>query len=313
MVAVGDLALDENLAPLLDPIGGKDLLPIPPAIADIDRRILLAQLIRQQRAATTPVEALRLARQLASALDQLDVEQKSLDDVREHDLTGEMQSHWQSAYGDFLHIAELYAAELATRGQMNPSARRNALLGRFAAALPSDVPVIAAGITTAAPAVAALLRAVSRLPNGMLIWPHVDLDMAQEDWDALGPVKRDEDALPQSEESHPQFHLKLLFDRMGFRREEIERFPGTKANAALTTIDQIFCRADATLHWTELAAADKRLPHARLLSAADSAEEALAIAVLVRQTLECRRNCCAGISRLMIQPGSRWCNCRPRL
>lgn len=286
MVAVGDLALDEALGPLIDPIGDATQPPVPPAIGDIERRILLARLIREQRPAITPVEAMRLARHLAGALDQLDVEEIGLDRVRKHDLRADLQSHWQSAYGDFLNIAEDFATELAKRGQMNPAARRNALLGRFAMALPHDVPVIAAGISTAAPAVADLLRAVARLPNAMIIWPHVDLTMSGQDWDLLGPVLREGDLSPESEESHPQFHLKLLFDRMAIRREEIELFPNTKASNALGAVDEIFCRADASLHWSALEPARKRLAHARLLTAADSAEEALAISVLVREAIE---------------------------
>jgi ATP-dependent helicase/nuclease subunit B len=289
MVAVGDLGLDEALGPLLDPIGDAAAPPIPPAISDIERRVLLTRLIRQQRPAITPVEALRLAKHLASALDQLDVEEVGLDKVNDHDLSDDLSQHWQSAYSDFLAIARAYLAELAKRGQMNPSARRNALLDRFAAALPGlspEMPVIAAGITTAAPAVARLLRAVSRLPNGLLVWPHVDLAMTTEEWDALGPVIREEGQLPQTEESHPQYHLKLLFDRMAVRRDEIEHFPGTKPTTALAAVDQIFCRADATLNWSDLKPAEKRLPHARLLTATDSAEEALSIAVLIREALE---------------------------
>jgi ATP-dependent helicase/nuclease subunit B len=289
MVALGDLGLDEALGSLLDPIGDAAAPPVPPAISDIERRVLLTRLIRQQRPTITPVEAMRLAKHLASALDQLDVEEVDLSKVNDHDLSDDLSKHWQSAYGDFLEIALAFQSELAKRGHMNPSARRNALLDRFAAALPAlppEMPVIAVGIATAAPSIARLLKAVSRLPNAMLVWPHVDLAMKSEEWDALGPIIRQEGQSPQSEETHPQYHLKLLFDRMGVRRDEIDCFPGTKPAPTLTAIDEIFCRAEATLGWSALKPADKKLPHARLLTAADSAEEALSIAVLIREALE---------------------------
>lgn len=286
MVAVGDLALDETLGPLLDPIGDASRAPVPPAIADINRRVLLARLIRQQRPAITPVEAMRLARHLAGALDQLDVEEVGLKQVGEHDLSDDLSTHWQSAYGDFLAIARALDDELAKRGMIGPAARRNALLDRFAAALPTNIPVIATGITTAAPAVARLLRAISRLPLGMLIWPHIDLAMDGDEWDALGPLLREGDLLPLSEETHPQYHLKLLLKRMGVRRDEITLFPGAMAATKLVAVDEIFCRADATIGWSDLKPAQKRLDHVRLLTASDSTEEALSIAVLIREALE---------------------------
>lgn len=285
MVAVGDLALDEKLAALLDPIGGIEQDPVPPAIDAIDRRILLTRLIQKQRPTTSAVEALKLASKLANALDVLEIEEIGLDIVRKTDLTDDLQTHWQTAYRDFLAIASAYYAALASRQQLSAPARRNILLNRFAARLPHDMPVIAAGITTSAPAIARLLKAVSRLPHAMIIWPHIDLAMPDGNWDALGPVKR-EGLSDLTEETHPQYHLKQLLDKMAVRRDEIALFPGCSDNPALHSVDRIFAQADQVLHWTELPADSKKLKHARVLTAADSAEEALSVAMLIRQALE---------------------------
>ncbi len=285
MVAVGDLALDETLGSLFDPIGGVTRDPILPAIANIDRRILLTRLIQKQRPNTSPVEALKLAKNLASALDVLEIEEVGLAEVRALDLTPDLQMHWQAAYDDFLTISAAFYTEIAARNLVSAPARRNMLLDRFATALPQDVPIIAAGITTAAPAIARLLKAVSRLPQGMVVWPHLDLAMPDDDWDALGPIKRD-DAADVSEETHPHFHLKLLLDRMGVSRDELDIFPGYKRNRALDVADRIFARADQVLDWADLPPADKRLKQARVMTANDSAEEALAISILIREALE---------------------------
>jgi ATP-dependent helicase/nuclease subunit B len=285
MVAVGDLALDETLGALFDPIGGHSAEPISPAIVEIDRRILLTKLIQKQRPNTSAVEALKLAKKLAAALDVLEIEEVSLDNVRELDLTPDLQSHWQTAYADFLAIAVAYYKELSARKLVSAPARRNLLLDRFAASLPRDVPVIAAGITTAAPVIARLQKAVSRLPQGVVVWPHIDLQMGESDWDALGPVKR-EGASDLAEETHPQFHLKFLLDRMGIRRDEVVEFPAHKRDAALESVDRIFARADQVLDWADLAPSEKRLKQARVMISNDSAEEALAIAMLIRQALE---------------------------
>jgi ATP-dependent helicase/nuclease subunit B len=285
MVAVGDLALDETLGALFDPIGGLGAEPILPVIPDIDRRILLTTLIQKQRHGISQVEALKLAKHLAAALDVLEIEEVGLDLVRNDTLKDDMQAHWQSAYVDFLAIAAAFQAEIRNRKQITAAQRRNLLLGLFALALPTGRPIIAAGITTAAPAIARLLKAVSRLPNGMLVWPHVDRDMLDEDWEALGPNPR-EGGADQTEETHPYFHLKLLFDRMGVRRDEIALFPGIQRKAPLNAVDRIFARAESVLDWADLPLAEKRLKHVRVMTAADSSEEALAIAILIREALE---------------------------
>ncbi len=285
MVAVGDLALDETLGALFDPIGGTAIEPVLPAIADIDRRILLTQLIQKQRPNTSPVEALKLAKNLAAALDVLEIEEVDISRVRALDLTPDLQAHWQTAYHDFLTISAAYYKELAILNQVSAPARRNLLLKRFAATLPQGMPIIAAGITTAAPAIARLLKAVSRLPKGIVVWPHIDVVMSDADWDSLGPVKR-EGASDLAEETHPHYHLKLLLDRMGVRRDEVTLFPEQYRNLALDTVDRIFARADQVLNWADLVPAEKRLKQARVMTANDSAEEALAISILIREALE---------------------------
>lgn len=285
MVAVGDLALDEKLGALFDPIGGTATSIVPPAIDAVEQRILLTRLIRQHRPETSAVEALKLASKLASALDMLEIEKVGLEQVRAADLTDDMQAHWQSAYRDFLTIAADYYTELNNRNRVSAAGRRNLLLERFAKSLPADAPVIAAGITTAAPAITDLLKAVIRHPQGMVIWPHIDLKMAADEWEQLGPVKR-EGLSDLSEETHPQFHLKFLMDRMAVRRDEVTLFPACRQEASLASIDRIFAPADQVLHWTDLKPAEKRLKQARVMTAADSAEEALAIAICIREALE---------------------------
>jgi ATP-dependent helicase/nuclease subunit B len=285
MVAIGDLALDEQLAPLFDILGNPDTEPVPPAISDMDQRIILARLIRAHRPQTGPVEALKLARHLAAALNALEVEEKTLFDVRQHNLDADLQVHWQAAYGDFLELGSQFEAELQQRGLISAARRRNLLLTQFASALPQDQPIIAAGITTAAPAIVRVLRAISRLPQGMIVWPHVSLDMAKDDWDALGPIKRE--GLPDSaEETHPFYHLKLLFDRMAIGRDELQLFPQTSFAATLRPAERVFDRPDAVVDWTGLQKSQKQLPQVRLMVSNDSAEEALAISILIRQALE---------------------------
>ena len=80
MAAIGDLALDEKLGPLLDPLAFDDAPPLP-AVDDMQRLLHLAGCVRRHRSDASATEALHLAKQLVQTLDTLDVEEKSLADV----------------------------------------------------------------------------------------------------------------------------------------------------------------------------------------------------------------------------------------
>ncbi|RZL97505.1 MAG: double-strand break repair protein AddB, partial [Sphingomonas sp.] len=72
MVAIGDPALDEGVGAALDPADSAE--PIPPAVEPLERRMILARLIGEERQrGGQPIdaaEAVRLAGDLARTLDQ---------------------------------------------------------------------------------------------------------------------------------------------------------------------------------------------------------------------------------------------------
>ena len=296
MVAIGDLALDEALGAMLDPLA--DDSSILPVIAPAERLMLLAELIIGYRPPSQPVspaEALRLARQLAEMIDELEIEQVGFEAFKgiAETMRDDLQSHWQSSYGQLMQILPDYRTALAAKKLLGPSERRNLLLDRLSSRLRENPPsglLVAAGITTAAKAVARVLANVARLPQGMVVLPGVDLAMPDVQWEALGPhMKSDDEPKPRkSHEAHPQFHLKLLLDRMGIRREEIEPVVASVSSACAraATISNIFCLPDETADWGTIPEQRKQLPDVAMLEASDSAEEARAIAIKVRETLE---------------------------
>jgi ATP-dependent helicase/nuclease subunit B len=289
MAAVGDLGLDDTLSTLVEPLAGHDV--IAPAIGDTERRLLLARLIRKQRKHLTAVEALRLSTLLSRTIDQLEIEEVSPSQINDDHLEGELAQHWHGAYRDFIELLAAHNSALAEQGLLGPAARRNALLDSLTAQLAASPPphaFIAAGITTAAPAVARLLKQVARLPKGQVILPHIDLAMANQEWDSLGPHQHVEgEPKRRDAETHPQFHLKLLLEEMAVGREEIGSFGAGKASAALNaTVASAFGNAAGSEDWQTLPPAIRKMPHVRALVAQDVAEEAKAIAILIRQALE---------------------------
>lgn len=301
MAVVGDLDLDETLGALLDPLGAG--AAIPPA-ADPTRRLFrLAQFIPQAMTALgrdRPKGAalLRMAEQIARAIDRLlieDIDPAVLWQERVTQVLADISGHWVENTKLFYAVQQMWAAELRERGEVDAATRRNRLFSRTAErwrAEPPATPVVAAGVTSAAPALAELLRVVSELPQGAVILPDLDLSMSAEVWDELGHAGAPEADPPLARGdavTHPQYHLKLLLNRMGVNRAEVQPWhraglgkgPPERSHA----ISNLFLPPEASKAWVGLPPERRRLAGVRLIEAANPEEEAQAIALLVRQAL----------------------------
>jgi ATP-dependent helicase/nuclease subunit B len=292
LVPVGDPELDERLGGMLEPLDGA---PVPPAIEPPQRLMLLARLVQRHRMCDA-AEALRLAAELARTLDQLLIEE--VEPARLKSFAQELPDlslHWQKSLDQLQLILADWPAELARRGRIDLARRRNLLLDAVAARWRERPPggfVCAAGITTAAPAVARLLGVVARLERGSVVLPGLDLVMPEPEWRALGPHDPDEVSGRRrpSLETHPQFHLKLLLDRMSVARGEVALWRqggGRDAPAARSrAIAHAMAPPAFTGKWQNLKPAERRLTGVRALELADPAEEAQAIALALREALE---------------------------
>ena len=297
LVPVGDVDLGETLGSALAPMGSD--AGIPPAILPAERLMILTRLVAEQRARRGERleigEAYRLASALAQALDQLLVERKGLADLKAlepEDLSG----HWQAAFGDFEALMDAWQRELAARGCIDMAERRNRLLEHVSARwreAPPDRFVVAAGIVTSAPAVAGLLKTVAGLPQGMVVLPDLDLNLTATQWDAIGPVTPPapgRDLPPPALESHPQFALKLLLERMDAHRDEVALWRwGSEHDARAArgrAISNAMLPPLLTGGWPEVPAAERSLKDVRAIEAANPADEAQAIAIALREAVE---------------------------
>jgi len=302
MVVVGDLDLDETLGPVFDPLEEAD---IPPAIDPIVRQLILSQLLREeltaQAGASVPGEAalLRLARGVGDTIDRLlieDITPEHLLDPAVIGLVGDLAEHWRTATLLFARVLARWQAELAGRGACDAPARRNRLLhglaGRWRTAPPPH-PVVAAGVTSAAPAVAGLLRVIAEMPGGAVVLPDLDLTLDDAVWDVLGhagaPAEDGQVFGKGDIVTHPQYHLKLLLNRMGIARGEVQPWHRAGLSAARPArsraISNLFLPPVASAIWATLPAQDRALSGVRIMESAHPGEEALAIAILVRRAL----------------------------
>lgn len=302
LVAIGDPELDEAAGAAIDPVGdpADERDPVPPAVPPLQRRMILARLVSEERTKAGQLvdaaEAVRLAGELARTLDQLLVEEVRPSRLRELELTEELSSHWQKSLALFGIVLDRWPGELERLKRIDLATRRSLLLDRLTARWKSAPPagfVCAAGITDSAPAVARLLRCVSELPEGMVVLADLATEMDEREWTALGPHAPDPvtGRRKRSIETHPQFHLKLLLDRMGVNRTEVDVWRGGSGGADATlarsrAVANALAPADFTGKWTTLDADQRRLSGIAAAELATPAEEAQAIALALRQVLE---------------------------
>ena len=296
LVVIGDADLDESVALALDPIDESDALP--PAIDALKRRLMLARLIETHHPPgekpVTGAAAFQLAEGLGRVIDQLHYEEVAparLADIES--ALGDLAEHWQASWRRLSLLVEHWPALLAATGHIDRADRRNRLLDRVSRnwrVAPPARFIVAAGVTTAAPAIARLLRTVADLPQGMVVLPGLDLGMASEEWDALGPVKPDHENPARPLETHPQYHLKLLLGRMGVSRDEIlewdatSPFDGPDARAPFTSL--LFAPAAYTARWQQAGDVRPGIAGVSAATFADDGQEAQGIALMMRHALE---------------------------
>ena len=285
LIPVGEAELDERIGGALDRIGQRE--PVAPAIDPTERLLRLASVIRGGGTA----EGLRLAADLARTLDSLLVEEIEPRRLRHAvEEVPDLASHWERSLARLQLIFEVWPKILADDGKIDLTDRRNQLLRRLAEEWLEEMPsgfTVAAGITTSAPAVAALVGRIARMPEGMVVLPGLWLAnvFPDDEWDALGP-----DENGRGEATHPQFHLKLLLDRLGIARAEVRqwRWVGGAASspARARAVANAMAAPGFSHKWETLRPAERRLDGIRLVELPDTAAEAQAIALAMRETLE---------------------------
>jgi ATP-dependent helicase/nuclease subunit B len=301
MAVVGDLDLDETLGALLDPLGAG--AEIPPAADPTRRWLRLAHYLREIEGGETGKGAalLRRAFDLGRTMDRLLVEGVAPIDLMSEEivgLIGEQAEHWIASTRTFLKAQQFWLAELGERGEVDGPTRRNLLFDHAARRWrenPPENPIVAAGVTSASPALARLLRVVAALPAGAVILPDLDLAFDDEVWDALGnaggtPAANETPFGRQDAATHPQYHLKLLLNRMNVARDEVRPWHRSGLGAApperSRAISNLFLPPSASARWVHLPADQRRLSGVRLMETAHPGEEAQAIAILIREALE---------------------------
>ncbi|MCW8915118.1 MAG: double-strand break repair protein AddB [Magnetovibrio sp.] len=274
MTPLGDVDEDDMV---LEPAGIEDALELPPTMGGTARVAQLARLVMAKDSETTPDQAVRLAGELAKLIDQVHTE--GLDLARLPDLVHrDLSEHWQQTL-DFLEIlGSVWPALLNDLGLMDSAERRDRLIRARASAwrtTPPTTPIIAAGSTGTIPASAELLQTVAHLPQGQLVLPGLDTQSGDEIWNCL-------------DVTHPQFGMAQLLNKMNITRKDVQLWSPSKPTTPRTDLMvRALAPAEATHLWRDASAIpEDALNGVVQLNAPGAREEATAIALVMRRTLE---------------------------
>ena len=305
IVAIGDIDEDDLIfAEAASGAIAETALELPPALGGFERRMLLARLVlawsgsaqlRPQAGDTplvvhSPAAALALAGDLCRLIDDMTIRQVPWDGL-DRLVPETLDPYWQLTL-EFLKIARVaWPAILTERGAVEDVTRRDRMIEAEAMRLAAapDGPVIAAGSTASMPATAQLLGAVARLPHGAVVLPGLDRDLDEPSWDLIAGVRSGDRYSEPPAVSHPQFAMQAFLQQLGIDRGEVAVIgtPGPHGRERL--ISEAMRPAAATELWAERL--DEATRHAALadvtmIEAANPEEEALAIAVALRETVE---------------------------
>jgi len=277
---------------------------IPQEISKLERQLILMQLITKWSQArqipdnhlgggleeegflhVTPAQAASLAADLAKLIDAADTEDVDLSGLATL-VPEDYEGYWQLTLEFLKIITERLPDILKEMGVIQPSARRNIIIRAQVEKLKHnspDAPIIAAGSTGSIPATAALLSTIAHLPNGAVVLPGLDLDLDDTSWEKIGS-------------EHPQFGMKQLLEAMDVSRADVQLLPGIAKEHATITTSRLLSEAlrpwDTTDQWQDRLAdinkeeARQALAGISTLTAPTPREEATAIALIIRKTIE---------------------------
>ncbi|UZD90733.1 double-strand break repair protein AddB [Cognatishimia activa] len=268
---------------------GKNLAhkEIPAAVNPLRRRFeliqLISRLLEQQPDLAPRASLYDLADSLAGLMDEMSGEGVSPDSIEALDVS-DQSGHWERAQA-FFGIARNF---LETVDQAPDSETRQRMviqrLSEEWETNPPQHPVILAGSTGSRGTTMLLMQAVAKLPQGALILPGFDFDTPKSVWAALS------DAL--TAEDHPQFRFQKILSGLDLTSENVAEW--TNAAAPCPSRNKLISLAlrpaPVTDQWRRegpnLTDLDQATQDVTLLEAPSMREEALAIAMRLRQAAE---------------------------
>ena len=283
MMAIGDIDEEAFDFPMAD--DGS----LPPAMPEMRRLCMIARQVQAfpiKGYRPNEAQAFALSRALLGLFDQIQNAEFDIENLQ--DLwPKELASHWQDI-AQFLSILwQFWPQILVQEKAMDPVARRIALMSAQAKIWqeqPPQTQVILAGSTGTLPATQGLMKVISNLPQGQVVFPGLMTDIADEDWREIGRDK-----------VHPLHPLAITCEALSISLDDVAIWPAsdvTPHKARQQFLTEVMRPASQTDKWRDNEAMATNLlsrqPYEglRRLDVQNNHEEAVVISLLMRQALE---------------------------
>ena len=252
---------------------------VPPAVGPVFRLAILARLIlaapffttASGREGGTIDRVWPLAQALAELMDDAERNGVDLHETLPKAVADDFAGHWQKTLEFLRIVTEAWPAILREEERSNIMARQVALIeaqARLWADMPPDYPLWAVGFVDGSAGVAAALEAVAALPQGMVVFQGLDCHMDEELWEQLPPT-------------HPQALFHEFLSRVGVNRSDIALW-GESLRPKRENLFQYVMLPEAGIARWGQPVGDVTPSGISLLPAADSQQEAQAIALILR-------------------------------
>jgi len=328
IVPIGDVDEDElAFAEAATGENGGAALDLPDALSGLSRAVPLAEIILKWAdtiaprgsdhvplIANSPAAALALAQDLARLMDDMTTRQVGWDRLDEL-VPDELDPYWDYTLKFLRFIHPHWRALLKEKGCIEPAERRDKLIAAEARRLAAGTgPVIAAGSTGSIPATATLLATIAGLPDGALVLPGLDTDLDEATWKTITG-----DGDTEAAHGHPQYAMAALLQKIGIVREGVTVLTPPKPHGRERLASEALRPAAASELWKDrladagfVAHADAALAGIAAIEAANAEEEALAIAVALREAMQTPGKTAAlvtpdrGLARRVLAALARW-------
>ena len=309
IAAIGDVDEDEFIfAQAAHEAFPDTVLTTPEALGPLERKLLLARLIlvwaaspgvRTQEGAplvaNNPTTALALAGDLARLMDDMTTRGVAWEQLERDVVPTELDEYWSLTLKFLHHVRDHWPGIVRDLQKMEPAERRDLLIAAEAERLKlaRGGPVIAAGSTGSMPSTARLLDTIARLPDGAVVLPGLDTDLDEASWEMIGGTR---DAggqfLVPPAPGHPQFAMQALLKKLGVTRTAVTVISDRAAHGREAYLSEALRPAIATERWQQQVATaefqqhlDQALSDVTVIGAASAEEEAMAIAVALREAV----------------------------
>ncbi len=265
------------LLPKLTPLYDIDSLEedIPEAISNIERLILLTRLCQKKPNVETFDHALTIAVSLSGLLDEFYQYEASLNDLDKLVPDMDLAKHWHETI-DFLDIIQtIWPALLKEKGLIDLQDRKIRLINAFIRKIQKNPPknqIIMAGFDGAIPAVVRLIGELSKLDNALILLQGLNTELTTDDLNSI-------------DENHYHYSFKKLLSLLKLYPQQIENLSGDFLPREEFIIESLR-PADQVSEWRTLNLDDSVLKNVTRIDCENINEEALTIALILRETLE---------------------------